>query len=159
MAWVLSKMLPWEIVAIVDRMAHEREPLCHCVDCGALLLAQDTEPVVRTGDRFTYCMAYGALEVAVNQARRARLLVSRQTVPRQTLFLPTHRVDEDHVLDCAFTPRYFKCDGAVFVNERPRMWMYAPFTRLDGRCVCMKCMGPRKGVREGFKEWKALARS
>lgn len=158
MAWVLSKMLPWEIVAIVDRMAHEREPLCHCVDCGALLLAQDTEPVVRKGDRFTYCMAYGALEVAVNEARRARLLVRRETVPRQTLVLPTHRIDEDHVLDCAFTPRYFECDGAVFVNERPRMWMYAPFTRLDGRCVCMKCMGPRKGVRKGFKGWKALAR-
>ena len=131
-------MLPWEIVAIVDRMAHEREPLCHCADCGALLLAQDTEPVVRTGDRFTYCMAYGALEVAVDQARRARLLVCLETVPRQTLFLPTHRVNEDHVLDCVLTPRCFECDGAVFVNERPRMWMYAPFTRLDGRCVCIQ---------------------
>lgn len=158
MSWVLLERLPHDLVVMIDRMAHEREPLCHCADCGMLLLAQDSEPVVCAGDQFTYCMAYGALEVAVTQERKARLL-SRAAVPRRTLLLPTNRVDEDHVFDCVETPDYFECDGLVFVNEHPCMHMYARFTRLGGHAVCMRCVGPRKAVRTGFKAWRAAARA
>lgn len=158
MSWVLLQRLPYDLVAIVDRMVHEREPLCHCADCDMLLLAQDSEPVVRAGDQFTYCMAYGALEVAVSQERKARL-VCRAAVPRRTLFLPTHPVDEDHVFDCVETPDYFECDGLVFANERPCMRMYAPFTRLGAHAVCMRCVGPRKAVRTRFKAWRVAARA
>ena len=153
MSWVLLGVLPADLVSLIHAMTFD--VLCRCRDCGRVLLVQDCEPAVRSGETFAYSVAYGALEVAVTDERRARLLPLSSPPPfrRRTLDLPTQTPDETRFHTCGEQPDSFHCHGDWFSNAVPRMTMRVPFTRLGNIALCLRCRGTRKAVRASFEAW------
>ena len=147
MAWLLSSRLPSDVIQIIQSFVYESQVLCRCKDCKAVLLIQDTEPIVRRGDLFTCCATYDAMEVAVSMRRRARLYPSNgPTDPERTLDLTM----DGAVHSCERTPRWFRAQGLAFENSRPVMRMFWPFTRVGQHAVCVACRAQLKRLREGF---------
>ena len=154
MSWVLTSILPSDVVRIINAYTIQMTTLCRCEDCLGVLLIQCVKTAVHAGDRFTYRKVNGMLQVLTLHGQTMYLSATSECRAHTRTLCVTGA----SVQHCAVTPVFVKTDEHTYSNSTPHMSMRQPFTRIGGVSVCTLCHMGRVRVRAFFDIWRLVRR-